>query len=39
MVLQSASAKGGRGVPTYVSLIHWTERGIKSYKDTGGDHD
>jgi uncharacterized protein with GYD domain len=38
MVLQSASAKGA-GMPTYVSLIHWTERGIKNYKDTGGDHD
>ncbi len=22
-------------MPTYVSLIHWTEHGIKNYKDTG----
>jgi uncharacterized protein with GYD domain len=21
-------------MPTYVSLIHWTEQGIKNYKDT-----
>jgi uncharacterized protein with GYD domain len=21
-------------VPTYVSLVHWTEQGIKNYKDT-----
>ena len=34
MVLQSASTKGGASMPTYVSLIHWTEQGIKNYKDT-----
>ena len=21
-------------MPTYVSLVHWTEQGIKNYKDT-----
>jgi len=21
-------------MPTYVSLIHWTDQGIKNYKDT-----
>jgi uncharacterized protein with GYD domain len=26
--------KGGMSMPTYVSLIHWTEHGIKNYKDT-----
>ena len=35
----SPQAPGGASMPTYVSLIHWTERGIKNYKDTGGDHD
>jgi uncharacterized protein with GYD domain len=34
MVVQSASTKGGASMPTYVSLIHWTEQGIKNYKDT-----
>ena len=36
MVLKSASTKGGASMPTYVSLIHWTEQGIKNYKDTTG---
>ena len=34
MVVQSACAKGGASMPTYVSLVHWTEQGIKNYKDT-----
>ena len=34
MVVQSASTKGGAIMPTYVSLIHWTEQGIKNYKDS-----
>jgi uncharacterized protein with GYD domain len=34
MVVQSASTKGGAIMPSYVSLIHWTEQGIKNYKDT-----
>ena len=34
MVLQSASAKGGASMPTYVTLAHWTDQGIKNYKDT-----
>jgi hypothetical protein len=38
MVLQFASAKGV-SLPACVSLIHWTERGIKNYEGTGGDHD
>lgn len=25
---------GGAIMPTYVSLIHWTEQGIRNYKDT-----
>jgi uncharacterized protein with GYD domain len=33
MVLKSASTKGA-SMPTYVSLIHWTEQGIKNYKDS-----
>jgi uncharacterized protein with GYD domain len=33
MVVQSG-ALGGASMPTYVSLIHWTEQGIKDYKDT-----
>ena len=32
--MQSACTKGGASRPTYVSLIHWTEQGIKNYKDT-----
>jgi uncharacterized protein with GYD domain len=34
MVVQFASTKGGASMPTYVSLIHWTDQGIKNYKDT-----
>jgi len=34
MVVQSACAKGGASMPTYVSLINWTDQGIKNYKDT-----
>jgi uncharacterized protein with GYD domain len=30
----SQATKGGASMPTYVSLIHWTEQGIKNYKDT-----
>ena len=26
--------RGSASMPTYVSLIHWTEQGIKNYKDT-----
>jgi uncharacterized protein with GYD domain len=33
MIVESAS-QGGASMPTYVSLIHWTEQGIKNYKDT-----
>lgn len=32
--LDSAGTTGGGGMPTYVSLIHWTEAGIKNYTDT-----
>lgn len=32
--MQSASTKGGVSMATFVSLIHWTEQGIKDYKDT-----
>ena len=32
--MQSVRAKGGASMPTYVSLAHWTEQGIKNYKDT-----
>ena len=28
------TAKGGANMPTYVSLIHWTDQGIKDYKDS-----
>ena len=34
MVLQSASTKGGVSMATFVSLINWTDQGIKNYKDT-----
>jgi len=36
MVVQSVRAKGGASMPTYVSLVNWTEQGIKNYKDTIG---
>ena len=28
------AAPRGTSMPTYVSLIHWTDQGIKNYKDT-----
>src|SRR5208283_312836 len=27
---------GGSSMPTYVSLINWTDQGIKNYKDSPG---
>jgi hypothetical protein len=32
--LELAGTKGGASMPTYVSLLRWTEQGIKNYKDT-----
>src|ERR1700745_347776 len=32
--LDFARTGGGASMPTYVSLINWTEQGIKNYKDT-----
>ena len=29
-----SSTKGGASMSTYVSLVNWTEQGIKNYKDT-----
>ncbi len=34
MFMGSAAANGGVSMPTYVSLIHWTEQGVKHFKDT-----
>jgi uncharacterized protein with GYD domain len=30
----SPGTKGGTSMPTYVSLVKWTDQGIKNYKDT-----
>jgi uncharacterized protein with GYD domain len=34
MAVPSACTNGGASMPTYVSLVNWTEQGIKNYKDT-----
>jgi uncharacterized protein with GYD domain len=34
MVPGLRSDQGGTSIPTYASLVHWTEQGIKNYTDT-----
>jgi uncharacterized protein with GYD domain len=33
-VVIASIQRGVASMPTYVSLIHWTDQGIKNYKDT-----
>jgi len=33
-LVSAGTQRGVASMPTYVSLIHWTDQGIKNYKDT-----
>jgi len=34
MIQGLVATKGGASMPTYVSLINWTDQGIKNFKDS-----
>jgi uncharacterized protein with GYD domain len=34
MVLESSRHYGGASMPTYVSLVKWTDQGIKDYRES-----